>query len=169
MSRQSRGHDRRYRFSLACEFMLRAHFGRASRRGGVRSSQDAATARFLRYAGGEGAEAEYVRGELSIHSDRGVSAVWLSDAFTMPLFAALAHDFCCLLHPRGVAPFDVGVEADPDAFFGYRMTGVWARGEDPLAEHLLVASAAAATKSLLGKADAIRAAFDACKALAERA
>ena len=50
-SRQSRGHDRRYRFSLACEFMLRAHFGRASRRGGVRSPQDAATARFLRLYG----------------------------------------------------------------------------------------------------------------------
>ena len=167
MSRRSRGHDRRYRFSLSCEFMLRAHFGRVSRRGGVRSSQDAATVRFLRYVGGETAEAEYVRGELSIHSDRGVSAVWLSDAFTMPLFASLAHEYCRRLDPRGAVPFEVGIEAQPDAFFGYRLSGIWARADDPLAEHLLVTSAAAATKTLLDKADAVRVAFDACKELAQ--
>ena len=110
-----------------------------------------------------------MRGELSIHSNRGVSAVWLSDAFTMPLFASLAYDYGCRLNPQGIAPFKVGIEAHRDAFFGYRLTGVWARGEHPLDEHLLVAAAAAATKALLDKADAIREAFSACEHLAEAA
>ena len=158
--------DRRYRFSLSCEFMLRAHFGRAGRRSGVGSSQDAATARFLRFAGGEVAEGEYVRSELSIHSDRGVSAVWLSDAFTLPLFAALAYDYGRRLDPDGVASFDVEIEPQADAFFGYRFVGIWTRDADPLREHLLVAAAAAATKTLLDRADAIRVAFNTCKELA---
>lgn len=147
--------------------MLRAHFARAGKRAGVRSTQDAATGRFLRYVGGEDAEAVYVRGELSVHSDRGVSPVWLADGFTMPLFAALAHEYAALLDPGGKPGFDVGLEADPEGFFGYRLTGIWAHDDDPRTDHLIALTAAAATKALLEKPEALHCSFDRCKAIAE--
>ena len=116
--------DKRYDMTVAAEFMLRHFFSQQAKDKGIKKAQDQQTRQILKFIGGDEEEAAFVRSEVQFHSDRGVSPIWLSPEFTLPLFGLAAEDLCDQLSPQGKGNIRCLVEADETAFFGLRFVGM---------------------------------------------
>lgn len=153
--------DKRYDLIVAAELMLRQFFGRkAAENAGVKKAQDHYTRQILKFIGGDDAETEFVRSEIQLHSDRGVSPIWLSPEFTLPLFALAAEDLCDLLSPTGKGFIRCEVAADDEAFFGVKLLSISADERNETQNHEFDLYALAGTKRYLESEAGMRSIHD---------
>ncbi len=152
--------DKRSDMVVAAELMLRQFFGRKSSEGGVKKAQDEITRQILKFIGGDAAEQEFVRSEISLHSDRGVSPIWLSPEFTLPLFALAAEDLCDLLSPTEKGFIRCEVQQDDDAFFGVKLISITVEETSEEKNHEFDLYALAGTKRYLESVSGMRSVHD---------
>lgn len=152
--------DKKKDIMVAAELMLRQFFGRQASDKGVKKAQDQHTRLILKFIGGDAAEADFVRSEIQLHTDRGVSPIWLSPEFTLPLFALAAEDLCNLLAPSGRGFIHCTVEADEEAFFGLRLVSIEADEETEVQNHEFDLYALAGTKRYLENEAGMRSVHD---------
>nr|WP_320196643.1 hypothetical protein [Agrobacterium rosae]MDX8305193.1 hypothetical protein [Agrobacterium rosae]MDX8316291.1 hypothetical protein [Agrobacterium rosae]MDX8321730.1 hypothetical protein [Agrobacterium sp. rho-8.1]MDX8332402.1 hypothetical protein [Agrobacterium rosae] len=152
--------DKRSDMVVAAELMLRQFFGRKSADSSVKQAQDEITRQILKFIGGDDAERDFVRSEISLHSDKGVSPIWLSSEFTLPLFALAAEDLCDLLSPSGKGFIRCDVAADEDAFFGLKLVSVTSEELSETRNHEFDLYALAGTKRYLDSAAGMRSVHD---------
>lgn len=145
---------------VAAELMLRQFFGRKSAETSVKKAQDEITRQILKFIGGDVAEQDFVRSEISLHTDRGVSPIWLSSEFTLPLFALAAEDLCDLLSPTGKGFINCTVKADPDAFFGVTLVSIVSDEASDERNHEFDLYALAGTKRYLDSVAGMRSVHD---------
>lgn len=153
-------HDKKYDLIVASELMLRQYFGRQAAKTGVKKAQDQLTRLILKFIGGDSAESEFVRSEIQLHSDRGVSPIWLSDEFTLPLFALVAENYCNLLSPTGKGFIRAEIEADDESFFGAKLKTITSAYDDQAHEYQFNLYALAGTKAYLETEAGMRNAHD---------
>lgn len=152
--------DRQADLIAAAELMIRSLFGRKAAASGVKAAQDEVTRRILGALGGDEAQRGFDGAPSSIHSDAGVSRIWLSAEFTLPLFALAAEDFCDRLSPTGKGFIRCHVAADDDAFFGIRLVSVTTDDSDAGRDHQFALYALAGTKHYLDTTAGMHAVHD---------
>lgn len=157
------------RFRISCEFMLRWIFSEefAQKHRAERPVQYDIVRRLFSEMNRDRSDIEFVQSE-AVKGTFGkgeISATWLSPEFTGPLFAGLAYFYGSTLMPNGACCFRPEIVRDEAAFFGYRLTGVELDEPTHEKELFMALCAAAATKALMTKADALGSAFEACLTL----
>lgn len=118
--------DRHDDFLIACEMAIRFFFAQKDEKNqrSVKKHQDQVTRSILHFIAGGGGDAAFAQSQL-LYSDAGVSPIWLSNDFTLPIFAISVLYCSQLLVPLGHRPpVDVTFENSQNALFGIRLKSI---------------------------------------------
>lgn len=126
--------DRHDDFLVACEMAIRFFFAQKDEKNqrSVRKHQDQVTRSILHFIAGSGGDAAFAQSQL-LYSDAGISPIWLSNDFTLPIFAISLMYCCQLLVPLGhKPPVEVVFENSRKALFGVQLKSIRSIKNDQL-------------------------------------
>lgn len=118
--------DRFNDFMMACEMAIRFFFSQKDEKNqrSIKKHQDQVTRSILHFIAGDGGDAAFAKSQL-LYSDAGISPIWLSNDFTLPIFAISLMYCCQLLVPIGHRPpVEVMFENSKNALFGVQLKSI---------------------------------------------